>query len=141
LSYREIAAVRGCSVSSAFDAVRRALGDVPLESAEELRRIELETCSEMHQEALRQLRLDHVMVSHGKVVHGVVDEGAKLAAMDRLLKIQERRARYSGLDAPRKAEVTVITEDALTAKIRELELELADDDRVRRLAGDAQTPA
>lgn len=65
----------------------------------------------------------HVTVSHGKVIRlertvvdpdtgeetmkmvELEDDGPTMAAIDRLIKIQERRAKLSGLDAPAKAEV------------------------------------
>lgn len=49
-------------------------------------------------EAYRQLNMNHVTVSNGQVLREVVDEGAKLAAMDRLLKILDRKAKLLGLD-------------------------------------------
>ena len=51
----------------------------------------------------------HVAISNGRVVYQgenpVKDDGPALQAIDRLLKIQERRARLIGLDAPVKHEV------------------------------------
>jgi hypothetical protein len=47
-----------------------------------------------------------------------------LQAIDRLLKIQERRARLLGLDAPTQHRVNVLSEDAIDAEIARLEAEL-----------------
>lgn len=45
-------------------------------------------------------------------------------AVDRLLAIQERRARLLGLDAPLRQTVTVVTEDTVDAEIARLQSEL-----------------
>jgi hypothetical protein len=48
-----------------------------------------------------------------------------LGAVDRVIKIMDRRARYLGLDAPTRQIIHVIPEDAVDAEIRRLEEELA----------------
>lgn len=105
LSYRAVGERLGVSESRAWRIVEAALRAAVSEPAAGVRRLELERLDVLLEEAMRQLRLDHAMVSHGKVVPGVVDEGAKLAALDRCLRIQERRARLLGLDAPAKVHV------------------------------------
>ena len=110
---------------SARNAVLAALDRQPAEDAPVVRHIELERLDWLWQKAARQVDLDHVMVSQGQVVQGVVDEAGKLAAIDRCLKIMDRRARYLGLDAPTRSRVEVVTEDVVDAEIRRLEAELA----------------
>ncbi|MET8278264.1 hypothetical protein [Micromonospora sp. NPDC005174] len=90
---------------------------------EELQRLDL-----LMEEAWRVLRRQHVTVSHGRVIRDegtdepLLDDGPVLAAIDRVLKIQERRAKFLGLDAPQRHEV--VTLDAVDAEIRRLTAEL-----------------
>lgn len=71
------------------------------------------------------LRREHITVQHGKVVRinrkPLIDDAPVLQAIDRLLKIAERRARLRGLDAPTKVEV----DDARRAEIEAYAAELA----------------
>jgi hypothetical protein len=73
------------------------------------------------------LERNHVTVSHGRIIRGeneepLLDDGPVLTAIDRLLKIQERRAKLLGLDAPARHEV--VTLDALDTEIARLSAEL-----------------
>lgn len=76
----------------------------------------------------------HVTVSGGRVVYHeespLEDDGPALAAVDRLLRIEEsrrkvgeRRAKLLGLDAPQKHEVLTI--DAIDEQISDLNKQLA----------------
>lgn len=69
------------------------------------------------------------MVSAGKVmtVGGapVPDPRPVLDALAVLVRIEERKARLLGLDAPRKTTVGVITEEVVDAEIARLQGELA----------------
>ena len=47
----------------------------------------------------------HVTISNGKVLPEYEDDGPTLAAIDRLLKIDEREARLLGLDSAAKVEL------------------------------------
>jgi hypothetical protein len=129
-TYRQIAQIQGCSPSGAHARVERAIKAVPVDAVESLRAVELERLDEMYRVALSQLRTDAVRVDHGRIVRDddgnpLIDHGAKLIALDRLLKIQDRRAKLLGLDAPSRSRIEVITEDAVDAEIRRLEAEVA----------------
>ncbi|MEV5819285.1 hypothetical protein AB0L22_08930 [Micromonospora haikouensis] len=99
---------------------------VELYREEELQRLDM-----LLAEAWAVLKRQHVTVSHGRVIRDeetdkpLIDDGPTLAAIDRVLKIQERRAKYLGLDAPTKVEA--ITIDALDAEIAKLAAELEAD--------------
>ena len=96
-------------------------------------------------EAWRQVFTDVPEVSHGHVVtHKVrdgvtgevheiplVDDGAKREAMDRVLKIQERRARYLGLEAPMRLEL--LAPAVLDAEIERLQAEVTAHENQREL--------
>lgn len=146
LSYQDIvAAGLGYKTrAAAAQDVQRALAETVGEPAAEVRVLELLRLDQ----ALRRLEDDeakviavrdreHVTVSHGRVVYvkvdGVekplIDDGpvlqanAQLMAIeDRRNRIQERRAKYLGLDAPTKVEV--MTDESVDAEIRRLTDEL-----------------
>lgn len=116
--------------SGARKAVQRALKASVRDANDTAIHLELNALDELAREAWAVLKRDHVVVSQGRVVmigeEAVPDDAPVLAAIDRLLKIQERRAKLLGLDAPTKSRVEVVTEDVVDAEIRRLEDELAD---------------
>lgn len=129
-SYQRIAAaLRYTDRSLARRAVERALAATVRDSADTLREIELQRLDAMWQQAWQVLYEDHPFVSGGRIVYDpatgqpLVDDGPVLAAIDRLLKISERRAKLLGLDAPTKVET--ITLDQVDAEIARLMAELA----------------
>ena len=62
-------------------------------------------------------------LERGLMAHAL--KGDDYDAIDRLIKIMDRRARLLGLDAPTRTRVEVITEDVIDAAIRDLEAKLA----------------
>ncbi|MCU1494852.1 MAG: hypothetical protein JWO62_2616 [Acidimicrobiaceae bacterium] len=131
MSYRQIAAELGCSVSVAYDAVQRGMAMVPLEGAAEAKRQELAKLDRIERHLLGVMEREHITVSHGKVIDidgiPVLDDGPGVQAAVSLLRVMERRAKLLGLDAPSRSEVKVITEDEVDAEIKRLEAELASD--------------
>lgn len=109
-TYEQIGAELGMSRGHAYEAVQRAIADIVREPAEEVRQLELLRLDEMHRTAAAVLTREHYVVDRGSVVlwDGVplADDGPKLAAIDRLLKIQARRAALLGLDAEKKVSVS-----------------------------------
>lgn len=96
-------------------------------SVEAYREEELQRLDVLLVEAWQVLRREHVTVSHGRIVRddeekAILDDGPVLQAIDRILKIQERRAKLLGLDAPQRHEV--MTVDAIDAEIARLTAEL-----------------
>jgi hypothetical protein len=129
LTYRQIADELGfAGPGKAHEAVKRVLAETVQDAADDLRAVELERLDQMYQAALKVLETEHYAISHGKVIYledggpPLADDGPVLAAMDRLLKIQERRAKLLGLDAPAKTNVTV--SDAITSEIEQLAAQL-----------------
>jgi predicted transcriptional regulator len=108
-TYRQIAAELGISQTAAYEAVKRVLLETVQEPAEDLRKLEIDRLDEMAQVVTGVLEKHHVTVSNGKVVflegEPLTDNAPILAAVDRLLKIQERRARLLGLDIAVKQEI------------------------------------
>lgn len=136
LSYRQIAEQLGyADHTGARRAVERVLAETVAEPAAELRQLELMKLDAMERAVLDVLERKHVTVSNGKVIYSgtegepLVDDAPVLQAVDRLLKIQDRRSKLVGLDAPKRLEV--ITVDAIDAEIARLTDELE-----RRLAAE-----
>lgn len=114
-------------ISRALEAsVAAQTRSVEVYREEELQRLDL-----LLGEAWAVLKRQHLTVSNGKIVRSddtdepILDDGPTLQAIDRILKIQERRAKFLGLDAPTKVEA--ITVDALDAEIIRLSAELEGD--------------
>lgn len=139
--------------SGAWRAIDRALKRTVAEPAAALRTLELARLDEAHQIAVAVMRKRHVawaggagkVVTHtvpvrdssGAIVTDpdtgdpltetveVTDDKPVLDAIDRVLRIQARRAALLGLDAPKKSQVEVITTDQVTAEIARLEADIA----------------
>lgn len=129
LSYQAIARELGLrSKSAAFDAVRRAARDNaadPLD-AEEQRQAFYDRLQDYRRSAQRILATRHYVTSQaGKLVYGpgpepqvLVDDAPVLAALDRLVKIDDQECRLRGLYPPTKHEVRQI--DAIDARLLDL---------------------
>ena len=106
----------------AHKAVQRALVAIVQEAAEEVRAVELDRLDMLWRAGLKVLRAKHVTVQNGKVVmldgEPLSDDAPVLNAIDRLLRIMERRAKLLGLDAPKRVEV--LTMDIIDAEIARL---------------------
>lgn len=102
--------------ADAYNAVQRVLKETVREAGDEIRTLELERLDALYAAASDVLEREHVTVSNGRVVDllgtPLPDDGPVLAAIDRLLKIQERRARLLGLDAPTKQAISITPERA-----------------------------
>lgn len=110
-------------------ALKRHLARIVTPTADEYRKVMDDQLSSMHREVLRVLEATHYKVNNGVVVYHrpvdcgcvgdlaescphykpLVDDAPVLAAVDRLVKIQESRRKLYGLDAPVKHEVEVST--------------------------------
>jgi len=136
LTYQAIAENVGLSHRSlARQAVERALLAVVAEPAEELRRLELMKLDQLSVAAWEILEDNHVRVSAGRVMflddEPLPDTRPTLNAIDRLLKISERRSRLLGLDAP--VQISAISMDAVDAEIIRLDAEIAAQHAAREL--------
>lgn len=87
-SYRDIGNALGCSTVTAMNDCKEALAEIPMQQADEMRTVELS-------------RLDRLQRAvWGKAIKG------DLQAVDRALKIIDRRAKLLGLDAPQQVQIT-----------------------------------
>lgn len=131
-TYRQIGEALGMSTSTAYDSVQRALADTLEEPAAAVRALELEKLDALERAVLVVLEREHVTISQGRVVRrrtdqveqvdgedkldddgqpvyiweDLLDDSPVLAAVDRLLRVQERRAKLLGLDSATKVDVS-----------------------------------
>lgn len=121
----------------AAKAVQRGLHAVAKFSVDDMRLQELQSLDEMERHLWVQLRKEHVLVQQGRVImvegQAVEDERFVLEALDRILKIKERRAKYLGLDAQVRLSVEA---DQIGGEIAQLIAAInATDDVTRELLG------
>lgn len=149
-TYQQIADQLGfADKGEAHHAVQRALQAIVKEPAEKLRALELSRLDAMYEAAMRVLERRHVTVFNGKIMYigeePLIDDAPVLQAIDRLLKVQERRARLLGLDAPKQLDVALeqridldaqLVTDALTAALDAVDL--TDEQRTAALAAAQQ---
>jgi hypothetical protein len=126
--YREIALALGTTEDIAEKDYQRAVQErrTALDAQRDTAvAIETAKLDALEQAAWEVLRREHIVVQHGKVVYlrrkPMLDDGPVLQAIDRLVKIAERRSRLRGYDAPTKVEV----DDARRAQIEAYAAELA----------------
>jgi hypothetical protein len=108
--------------------------------ADELREIESRRLDDLTLRAYGVLTGSHPLVQNGRIVYHddkpVQDTRPVLGAIDRLIRIQERRARLLGLDQPTQVSATVheigMDDIELAALIREAKArQAADEERLR----------
>lgn len=128
MSWDDVALALGfADASGAYRAAQEAMRAIA-EPARELRAMELARLDFALRMAWQVMVTEHITVSQGRVVlHPETglplrDHGPVLAAIDRVIKIGERRARLLGLDAPTKIEA--ITVDQIEHAITQLAEEL-----------------
>jgi hypothetical protein len=130
IPYEQIAAALRIGVSTAKMDYQRAIEQRHAERDEHAAvavTVELAKLDALERAAWQVLRARHITVQHGKIVrdedgNAVIDDAPTLNAIDRILKIAERRARLLGLDAPVRSRIEVT--DALDAQIEQLVAEL-----------------
>ena len=134
-TYPQIAEELGyCDKGAAHHAVKKILDGIVVEARDLLIKMELDKLDMMTRAVIDVLEGQHYVVSDGRIVYigdkddpdrkELLDDGPVLQAVDRLLKIADRRAKLLGLDAPKRVEVGDTTPD-LDAAVRDLAAELA----------------
>ncbi len=128
-TYQQISDELGYGHSSnARRAVKKALEGIVIEGRDEVIKLQLDELDMMQRAVFEVLEAKHYVVSEGRIVYRgdkeLLDDSPVLAAVDRLLKISDRRAKLLGLDAPKRIEVGDGTPD-LDAAVRDLAAELA----------------
>ena len=146
MHYDDIAVQLGwANESSARSAVQRSLDRNNEVEVATYRQLQAVRYVEMEKVAWEVIRTTHFAVNFGKVAYITVeepdpenpgqmrfvnkpveDDGPKLSAIDKLLKIEAARARLFGTEAPTKRIVEVITEDVIDKALAALDAELDD---------------
>ena len=129
-SYRQVADIMGCEVSTAFNRVQRALYDEPSDDVGMAKRVALNRLDAQAAIALAVAEEERPAVSHGHVVYAedecgnrtaLYDPMPNLAALDRLHRIEDQRHRLLGTYAPFRSRVEVIPQEVVEARIAENE--------------------
>jgi len=124
LSFREIADLMGLSKSQVHRLFHAGLDRIPAENVQAYREQQLTDLALARQVVLDVLGATHVVVSNGRIIKPItgvdeddnyqygdplLDDGPAMAAIDRLVKLQEREAAILGSDAEKKvsADLTV----------------------------------
>jgi AraC-like DNA-binding protein len=124
----QIARDLGYSETYVRKMYKQALKAIIVDDVETHRKIELARLDHLHRKAMEVLEAFHPMVNSGAVVRDVIedaegriiideetgkpktvrlrDQGPLLQAIDRVVKVSERRARLLGLDMPTKTALT-----------------------------------
>lgn len=134
LSLRAIGQAVGLSHVSVLDILKKGYEERIYPQIDEARTVELERLDELLSRAWAIMDDRHALVSHGRIIQDLdgrtlPDTGPVLAAMDRVLRIADRRARLLGLDAATKVEAQVFAPE--TEEVARLAAEAA-----RRVAGE-----
>lgn len=129
LTYDQIAEKLGyADHTGAMKAAKRGRDRAVREPHQDMVAMDLAELDEMAQEAWKVLRNTHYVVDRGEVVHlddePLLDDAPVLAAIAKLLDIQQRRAKLVGLDAPARANITHSAAD-VDAAVAELAHEMA----------------
>jgi hypothetical protein len=110
MTYQAIGDALGVTKQSAHEMVKRALTTTLKEPAEMVRQLELDKLDAMEAAALAIMERQHWAHSNGRLVYmgdqPLEDDGPALAAVNTLLRVQERRSKLLGLDSPTKLAVT-----------------------------------
>lgn len=139
ITYEEMGDMFGVSRQYAKSQFTRALKAIIQEPAEDVIKMELARLDYLQTEVIKVLQSFHVVVNQGTVVRDVVedengqvivdintgqpktrrieDTGPKLAAVDKALKIMERRAKFLGLDKVGNPDKEGLTAEEFAAKI------------------------
>lgn len=120
-TYQEIVVALGYSNRSHVQqAIKRHLAGIVPPAAAELRQTMDDQLDELLRRAVAVMDTTHFAISHGQIIYHpdddefgdtgrkpLTDDSPVLAAIDRVLKIQARRAALWGLDAPAQQRIQV----------------------------------
>lgn len=109
-TFQQIADDIGVSRTRAFQIWKQALSEVAGPTVEEARAEMLDRLDYLTRAALAVLERSHVTVSNGRTVEHphtgepLLDDGPTLAAIETIRKLDERRSKLLGADAPVRAD-------------------------------------
>lgn len=107
---RQISALTGLSVGTVYNRINDEIDRVVSPYREQYRVLERERLEEISRRLLDMMSRPHYVISKDGDVLTVDDERVEdvavtLACIDRFMKVQDRRARLEGLDAPVKVDI------------------------------------
>jgi hypothetical protein len=124
MTYAQIGEQFGVTRQAAHQMVTRAMADAPIEGIEAIKAMELQKLDWAERQAFVVAGRKHVVVTpsgniairvvktdNGYEEEEVEDDAPLLKAIDTLLKIQERRARLLGLNAPTNVRLETVNYD------------------------------
>ena len=126
--YVDIAKDLGVALSVAHKLVSRTLRDIPREEADELRALEMERLDRDHRRIEEAMDIVSAKLRTGFSQAAVLSLAALLREARR---IQDRRARYVGLDAPTRTELT--GRDGGAIQVLGVDLSALSDDQLEAL--------
>jgi hypothetical protein len=125
MTYAQIGEAMGVTASAAYVMVQRAFASLPSENIVEAKANELAKLDRIEARLLDTMERGHVAINaQGVVVYNdepITDDDVGIRAAHALLRLQERRAKLLGLDAPGKQITMVVTQEAVDAEIQQLE--------------------
>lgn len=149
-SIRQIADITGMAPTTVYRRLECAINALLQEPREAVLKLELDRLDRLQQVVVKIMGQDHFVVSDGRVVRPIVgvgedgkpvygdpliDDAPVLQALDRFLKIQDRRERYLGLAAPTRVETTITDR----SDARDIELaEMISEAKARNAAAEQQ---
>ena len=110
-SYRDIGRQLGISHEQARKDVEAALRETSRPPADAVRKLHV-------------MRTEWVYQKAATIAHNSTSDDRTLRALDRCLQALERLAKLDGVDAPSRAELTILSLDAIEAEIAQLEAKL-----------------
>lgn len=137
VGWDDIATMCGYSdKGAACKDVKRALDAYLKEQnaeVEQLRELELQHLDDLRRAAAQILVADHYHVARG-VITDIPDPAPKLAAIDRLVRISDRRCAILGINAPTKVDATVTGQAEVDEQVQALiaQVEAAGAERVQQ---------
>jgi|SRR5215469_7168782 len=151
LTLRQIAAEQHTSSGRVYERLMRAYQAVMVEAVDQLRRTECDRLDMVIAKLWDIVDRRHIAHGNGRPVMVLVgyethedgterlddsgkripryetleDDGPKMAALNSIVRASESKRKLLGLDAPTRTAITVITEDAVDARLRQLDDEWA----------------
>lgn len=127
-NFRQIAKELGeeggpVSLSRAYELVIEALNDIReqcRETAQDIRDVEVMRCDSMIEELMRRL------TNTGSPTTSKISHRTAARLVDSILRIQDRKARYLALDAPKRIEATGANGSPLVPIPKAIEIQLVD---------------
>lgn len=122
---REIGATLGIALTTVHERLRDHMAVRVDPLADQYRAMELDKLDALSAKAYEVLTKKHIVVQHGKIVrdedgNALNDDTPVLHAIDRLVRIAERRAKLLGLDAAVKVDAQVTQVDPADIELAQM---------------------